>query len=164
MTFDVSLRPVTELDVDEFFAHSQTRCPGIPHDYERFRARWREQLVDPTFKIRTITVGELVVGYLGHFTRNDLAEVSYELGPQYWGNGFATAALRLFVREIDVRPLYARVAKDNVRSIEVLQRCGFSTVGEDRFIAARGHEVDGELLSRIFEDCRPARAQIIAQP
>jgi RimJ/RimL family protein N-acetyltransferase len=142
MTLDVSLRPVTELDVDEFFAHTQARCPGIPHNYERFRARWREQLVAPTFKIRTITVGEQVVGYIAHFTRNDRPEVSYELGPQYWGNGFATAALQQLVREIDVRPLYARVAKDNARSIRVLQKCGFSTVGEGPFTAARGQEVE----------------------
>jgi RimJ/RimL family protein N-acetyltransferase len=142
MTFDVSLRPVTEIDVDEFFAHSHARDPGITDDYEKFRARWRERLVDPTIKIRTITVGEQVVGYIGHFTRNALPEVSYELGPQYWGNGFATAALHRFVSEIDVRPLYARAAKDNTRSIGVLQKCGFSTVGEDRFIAAGGQEVE----------------------
>jgi RimJ/RimL family protein N-acetyltransferase len=142
MTFDVSLRPVTDIDVDEFFAHSQARGSGITDDYEKFRARWRRHLVDPTIKVRTITVGEQVVGYIGHFTRNALPEVSYELGPQYRGNGFATAALHRFVREIDVRPLYARAAKDNTRSIGVLQKCGFSTVGEDRFIEAGGQEVE----------------------
>ena len=116
--------------------------PGTRLDYEEFRTRWRERLANPTFKIRTITVGEHVVGYIGHFTRNDLPEVSYELGPRYWGRGFATAALRQFLSQIDVRPLYARAAKDNARSIGVLRKCGFAAVGEDRFIAASGHAVE----------------------
>jgi Acetyltransferase (GNAT) domain len=132
MTFDVSLRPVTALDVDEFFAHSEARCPGTPQDYERFSAHWRRQLVDPTVKVRTITVAGQVVGYIGQFTRSDLPEVK----------GFATAALQQFVSGIDVRPLYARVAKDNARSIGVLRKCGFSTVEEGRFISAGGHEVE----------------------
>jgi RimJ/RimL family protein N-acetyltransferase len=142
MTFDLLLRPVTEPDVDEFFAHSQTCCPGSPADYERFSTSWLERLADPTVKIRTITVAAQVVGYIGHFIRSDLPEVSYELGPQYWGKGFATAALQRFVGEINVRPLYARVAKGNARSIRVLQKCGFSAVGEDRFVAAGGREVE----------------------
>ncbi len=142
MTFDVSLRPVIGLDVDEFFAHSEARCPGTPQDHERFSAHWGRQLVDPTVKVRTITVAGQVVGYIGQFTRSDLPEVSYELGPQFWGKGFATAALQQFVSGIDVRPLYARVAKENARSIGVLRKCGFSTVGEGRFIAAGGHEVE----------------------
>ena len=142
MTFDISLRPAAEPDVDEFFAHSQARGEVIPEDYEGFSTRWHERLVDPTVKIRTITVAEQIVGYIGYFTRNGLPEVSYELGPKYWGKGFAAAALRRFVGEIDVRPLYARVAKDNVRSIGVLQKCGFSTVGEDRLVSAGGSEVD----------------------
>jgi RimJ/RimL family protein N-acetyltransferase len=142
MTFDVSLRPVTGLDVDEFFAHSEARCPGTPQDYERFSAHWRRQLVDPSVKVRTITVAGQVAGYIGQFTRSDLPEVSYELGPKFWGKGFATTALGQFVSGIDVRPLYARAAKDNARSIAVLRKCGFSTVGEGRFIAAGGHEVE----------------------
>jgi hypothetical protein len=61
MTFDVSLRPVTGTDVDEFFAHSEARRPGTPQDYKRFSAHWRRQLVDPTVKVRTITVAGQVV-------------------------------------------------------------------------------------------------------
>jgi hypothetical protein len=110
MTFDVSLRPVTALDVDEFFAHSEARCPGTPQDYERFSAHWRRQLVDPTVKVRTITVAGQVVGYIGQFTRSDLPEV-------------------------------------NARSIGVLRKCGFSTVGEGRCIAAGGHEVEGLIFA-----------------
>jgi RimJ/RimL family protein N-acetyltransferase len=45
------------------------------------------------------------------------------------------------------RPLYARVAKDNVASIRVLERCGFEVCGEDRgFSNARSEEVEEYIL------------------
>jgi RimJ/RimL family protein N-acetyltransferase len=34
---------------------------------------------------------------------------------------------------LNVRPVYARVAKQNVASIRVLQKCGFTIDGEDTF-------------------------------
>jgi hypothetical protein len=41
---------------------------------------------------------------------NDQPEVSYWIGRQDWGNGFATRALQQFLTEVEVRPLYARAA------------------------------------------------------
>lgn len=143
---DVSLRAVSGRDVDEFFTHRQQRGDAAPADYAAFIARWQRQLEDPGVTIRTICADGQVVGYIAHFFRHGLPEVSYELGPRYWGHGFATAALRLFVGEITVRPLYARAAKDNARSIRVLQKNGFRTIGEDRFIAAAGNEVEEFVL------------------
>jgi RimJ/RimL family protein N-acetyltransferase len=132
--------------VDEFFVHRQQRGEAAPAEYEAFTARWQRQLADPGVSIRTLCADGQVAGYIAHFMRQGLPEVSYELGPQFWGHGFATAALRLFVGEITLRPLYARAAKDNVRSIRVLQKNGFRTIGEDRFIAAAGNEVEEFLL------------------
>ena len=41
----------------------------------------------------------------------------------------------------------ARVAKDNVPSIRVLERCGFEVVGEERgFANGRGAEIDELVL------------------
>ena len=92
--------------------------------------------------VRTIVAGGTVVGYMAQFQRESLPEVSYELGRAHWDKGFATAALRQFLREIKVRPLYARAAKDNLASIRVLEKCGFAGVAEDRFTDATGHEVE----------------------
>jgi RimJ/RimL family protein N-acetyltransferase len=41
------------------------------------------------------------------------------------GRGVATQALAAFLGLEPVRPLYAGVAKHNVASIRVLQKCGF---------------------------------------
>jgi RimJ/RimL family protein N-acetyltransferase len=142
MASSVFLRPASDPDLDEFFIHSRDRSPASPEDHSAFIARWRKYLDDSSFTIRTITVAEQVVGYIGHFTRDGVPEVSYELGPKYWGNGYATSALRSFVAEIKSRPLYARVVKDNTRSIRVLQKCGYSAVGEDRFSSGERGEAE----------------------
>src|SRR5579871_3883131 len=149
MPINLSLRPATEQDVPAFFAHHQASQAEqqAPGDYEAFAARWRRILVDPNAKIRTILDGENVVGYLAHFRRKDLPEVSYELGAPYWGKGAATAALNLFLREITVRPLYARAVKNNRASIRVLEKCGFTVVGEDRFVGPSGRDVEEHIFA-----------------
>jgi RimJ/RimL family protein N-acetyltransferase len=47
--------------------------------------------------------------------------------------------------------MYARVAKDNLASRRVLEKCGFTVIGEDKgFANARGQEID-ELLLELGE-------------
>ena len=147
MDHAVLLREVAELDLQEFYSHQKAKytvaaAPVNLTDLTAFFERWRKILDEPKYKTRTIVAEGQVVGYIGQFLRNDQPEVSYELGKQHWGKGFATSALRQFLREVAMRPLYARVAKDNSGSIRVLQKCGFSVIGEDRFVAALGHEVE----------------------
>lgn len=49
----------------------------------------------------------------------------------------------------NVRPLYARVVKDNLASQRVLQKCGFTICGENKgFANARGKEVE-EFIMRL---------------
>ena len=139
---EVSLRPVADEDLSAFWAHQQSNRPeaATPVQREAFMARWRRILDDPNAPIRTIAASGQVVGYVAHFQRKNLPEVSYELGRPHWGHGFATAALRQFLRDIHVRPIYARAAKDNAASVRVLEKCGFAVVAEDRFTDASGQE------------------------
>ena len=45
------------------------------------------------------------------------------------------------------RPLYARVAKHNPASFRVLEKCGFSLLGEEKnFTMVQGKAVDGWIL------------------
>src|SRR4051812_17504360 len=46
------------------------------------------------------------------------------------GPGLATQALAQLLDVVDARPLHAYVAKSNVASIRVLEKCGFVKVGE----------------------------------
>ena len=44
-------------------------------------------------------------------------------------------------------PFYARAAKDNIASIRVLEKCGFTISGENKvFSKARGEEVEEFIL------------------
>jgi RimJ/RimL family protein N-acetyltransferase len=46
------------------------------------------------------------------------------------------------------RPIYARVAKDNIGSLRVLHKCGFTITGEDTgFANARSQDVEAYLLT-----------------
>ncbi|MGI0149175.1 MAG: GNAT family N-acetyltransferase, partial [Thermoplasmata archaeon] len=66
---------------------------------------------------------------------------------EYWGRGFATRALSLFLREVTMRPLYASAAKDNVASLRVLQKCGFTVSRVEKgFANARGEEIEEVML------------------
>ena len=71
------------------------------------------------------------------------AELSYWIGRAFWGKGIATAALKLFIEELEIRPLHARAAADNLASIRVLEKCGFTRTGTDRYFAnARGEKIE----------------------
>ena len=61
--------------------------------------------------------------------------------------GVATRALLAFLNHVKVRPFYARVVKDNIASIRVLEKCGFTICGEGKgFSNARGAEVEEYIL------------------
>jgi RimJ/RimL family protein N-acetyltransferase len=70
-------------------------------------------------------------------------EISYWLGREYWGKGIASQGLALFLEVVTVRPLTARVAKDNIASIRVLEKNGFELSGDGRWYSnARGKEIE----------------------
>jgi RimJ/RimL family protein N-acetyltransferase len=52
-----------------------------------------------------------------------------------------------FHDQVQERPLYAGVAKDNIASRRVLQKCGFTICGEDKgYAGARGMDVEEYVL------------------
>ena len=52
-------------------------------------------------------------------------------GPRRLDRPIATRALAAFLRIVNERPLHAHVAKHNVASIRVLEKCGFKLEGEE---------------------------------
>ena len=147
----VQLRDVEAADLPIFF--EQERDPVAiymaaftakdPNDRAAFDAHWRKIMNDESIINKTILVDGQVAGNIATFVMFDEREVSYWLDQRYWGKGFATRALTIFLSQVPMRPLYARAAKDNIGSIRVLQKCGFVITGEDKgFANARGQEIE----------------------
>ncbi|WP_396019910.1 GNAT family N-acetyltransferase [Bacillus sp. SD088] len=118
------------------------------NDWNSFAEHWNKILTNKDIINQTIIVENTVVGYVAYFEQFGEPEISYWIGKEHWGKGIATNALREFLKQIRVRPLYARAAKDNVGSLKVLKRCGFTITGEDSGYAnARGKEVEEFVLT-----------------
>ena len=65
----------------------------------------------------------------------------------YWGQGVASQALALLLDTVPVRPVYARAASDNVGSLKVLQRAGFTIIGtEISYANARSTKIEETIL------------------
>jgi RimJ/RimL family protein N-acetyltransferase len=152
------LRDVDDGDLDVFFAHwtdeEANRMAAFtvadPTDRAAFDARWSRLRADPTVKNRTITADGVVLGVIGSWESDGKREVTYWLGREHWGQGYATRALAEFLRDVErTRPVYGACAHDNAASLRVLEKCGFRVVGEGRgFANARGEETR-ELVLRL---------------
>jgi RimJ/RimL family protein N-acetyltransferase len=125
---------VREADLDALF--EQQREPEAvamavfpARDREAFDAHWRRLMADPELNVRVIETDGEVAGNIGSWEQDGQRLVGYWLGRDYWGRGLATAALAEFARELP-RPLHAWVARSNVGSIRVLEKCGFVCVEE----------------------------------
>ena len=119
-----------------------------PTDGEAFAAHWNKILVEPTNIIRTIVCDGRVVGSVSSYEESGKPEVTYWIGRAHWGKGIATRALTAFLAQVNTtRPIYARVAKDNLGSRRVLEKCGFQVIAEMKgFANARGEEIEELLL------------------
>ena len=156
MTSDVLLREVAEGDLPIFFEQQLDPDANVmaaftaknPADRDAFMEHWARILGDETIIIRTILFEGQVAGHVSSYEEEaGRPEVTYWIGKHYWGKGIATSALSAFLSASKVRPLYARVAKDNLASLRVLEKCGFRIIGQDKgFANARGQEIEEFLL------------------
>ncbi len=158
----VSLRVVQESDLPIFFEQQLDPDANYmaaftrrdPQDEASFTAHWTRILHDTSVVNRTIVFDEQVAGYLANFEEFGEPEIGYWIGKSFWGKGIATRALAAFLDIVQVRPVYAYVAKDNVASLRVLQKCGFILSGEQaEFSNARGVEVE-QFILRLDENGR----------
>jgi RimJ/RimL family protein N-acetyltransferase len=153
----IRLRDVTDADLAVFFEFQldpeANRMAAFtaedPTDRDAFEAHWKRIRADESITFRTIIVDNAVVGHIASFLRDREPEITYWIGREHWGKGIATKALAAFLAENGSRPLHARVAKDNAGSIRVLEKNGFTIIGEERgFANARGEEID-EIIFRL---------------
>ena len=156
MSNELLLRNVVNEDLLIFFEYQLDQGANYmaaftardPTDQEAFLAHWHRILADKTNIIQTILFNRQVAGSVSSYEEEGKPEVTYWLGKEYWGKGIATWALKEFLAQKNqIRPIYARVAKDNLGSRRVLEKCGFKIIGESKgFANARGQEIEEFLL------------------
>ena len=152
MTDDVQLRDVTESDLPIFFEQQldpdATEMAAFPsRDRDAFMAHWAKIMANDSVVLKTVLFDGHVAGNILSFEMSDKREVGYWIGKEYWGKGIATKALAAFLIHVKTRPLYAHVAKHNIGSRRVLEKCGFTIIGEDKgFPNARGEQVEEFIL------------------
>lgn len=159
VTGGIQLRDVIESDLPIFFEHQLDPDANYmaaftardPTDRDAFMAHWARILGDETITVKTILFNDHVAGSVASYIDEEFGqlEVTYWIGREYWGKGVATRSLSTFLDYVTVRPLYGRTAKDNVASLRVMEKCGFTICGEGKgFAYARGEEVE-ELMLRL---------------
>lgn len=148
---EIQLREVKESDLPIFYEQQLDPTANFmaaftrkdPADRNSFDQRWSRILADQSIPIKTILYKSQVAGYVLSYEQFGDREVSYWLGKEFWGKGIATKALTLYLEHVSKRPIYARAAKDNVGSIRVLEKCGFTLTGQEKgFANARGKEIE----------------------
>lgn len=154
MTDDVRLRDVTEGDLTILFEQQldpeANRMASFPaRDREAFTAHWTKILGDANVTKKAILFNGQVAGNIVCFEQSGRSKVGYWIGRNYWGKGIATKALSQFLGHVKTRPLYAHVAKHNVASIRVLEKCGFTICGEDKGPPGIGGEEVEEFIFRL---------------
>ncbi len=128
---NVQLRAVMESDLPVFFeqqndsqANQMANFPAREH--EVFMAHWHDKVLNnPTGVVKTILYNDQVAGNLVCWSSENERYIGYWLGREFWGKGIATQALAQFLEHVKERPLYAHVAKHNIGSRRVLEKCGF---------------------------------------
>lgn len=141
----VLLRPIGAADIEPWFNYlSQPEVyehtswnvqePNELNHYAWKRGEFTESSL-LRFAIALRSNNELV-GTAGFHTvspQNGTAEIAYDISPTYWGKGIASAVCSELVKwahtAAAVTRVQATVLESNVRSVAVLERCGFQREG-----------------------------------
>jgi RimJ/RimL family protein N-acetyltransferase len=151
----IALRPVEDADLDALFDQSRdpeavwmaaftAEDPADRHAFDAHMARVRS-LPDAT--LRAITCDGQLVGSISSFVSGDQTEVTYWISRPVWGRGIAGQALELLLKLVPARPLHARAASDNIASLRVLQKAGFTIIGtENSYAPGRNRDIEETIL------------------
>jgi [ribosomal protein S5]-alanine N-acetyltransferase len=136
-----------QLDPEAIYLAAFT--PKDPHNRAAYFEKYTKFLGDPTIHMQTIHVNDRIVGSIARFYIEGDAEITYWIDRPYWGQGIGSSALARFLTIELTRPLYGRVAFDNIGSQRVLEKNGFEKIGKDSgFANARQTEIE-EFIYRL---------------
>lgn len=156
---DIKLRPTEISDLDTLFQFQLDKKGGylaafMPKDHTDKSAyidKYLKLLNDPTVNNQTIIIDDTIVGSIAKFLMKGDTEITYWIDRKFWGQGIATNSLTEFLKIEQTRPIYGRVAFDNVGSQKVLEKCGFVKIGTDKgFANARQKEIE-EYIYKLAE-------------
>jgi RimJ/RimL family protein N-acetyltransferase len=150
----ILLRNITVSDLPILFEQqrhpeSNTMAAVPARDREAFDGHWAKIMSNEDIILRTIEVDGKAAGHLVSFLIEGKRQVGYWLGKEYWGKGIATHALSEFLQIVKERPLFAHVAKHNIGSRRVLEKCGFIILSNDTYIKVGGKEVEEFVLKLV---------------
>jgi len=147
----ILLRDVTESDLPILYeqqldpeAAAMAAFPS--RDRDAFMAHWAKIMAYEKSIIKTILYVGQAAGYVLSWEMEGEREVGYWLGKEYWGKGITTQALAEYVSIVKTRPLMAHVARHNIGSRRVLEKCGFTVIGEDKYTNPAEVEVEEFVL------------------
>ena len=152
---EVALRPIEDSDLDALFEFMRdpesVRMAAFtaqdPDDRAAFDAHRARITARPDVIERAVTADGRLVGSIASFVVEGDTEVTYWIDRSCWGQGIASRALALLLELNPVRPMFARVASDNVGSLGVLLKAGFAVIGTDvGFAHARNAEIEETIL------------------
>ena len=147
----VKLRQTIKSDLEFFFQFQLDEEANYlaaftqkdPTDKQTYLDKYSKLLTNPTIKSQTILFNEQIVGSIAKFEIGGEAEISYWIDKNFWAKGIASIALQNLLMIEHTRPIFGRVAFDNLGSQKVLEKCGFIKIGADKgFANARQTEIE----------------------
>lgn len=120
-------------------------------DRDAYLQKFRKILADGANVTKVVEIGGEIVGSVAAFPIEGDTEITYWIRKDWWGRGVATRALAALLDEVTVRPVYGRVAEDNLGSIRVLERNGFVLVGSEESFAEARQATITELIFKLSD-------------
>ncbi len=150
-TIEIELKHTNQNDLETLFLFQLDKDANYlaaftsknPSDKNAYIEKWTRLFSDEKINIRTILLKKEIVGSIAKFEMEGNAEITYWIGKEFWGKGIASNALKQFLEIEKTRPIFGRIAFDNLGSKKVLENCGFSKIGNEKgFANAREKEIE----------------------
>lgn len=157
INLEIELKPTEISDLETLFQFQTDKeggylaafMPKDAFDKSAYLEKYTKLLSNPSVNNQTIRIDNTIVGSIAKFEIEGDAEITYWIDRKFWAKGIATKALTAFLAIETIRPIYGRVAFDNIASQKVLEKCGFVKIGIDKgFANARQAEIE-EFIYRL---------------
>jgi len=165
----ITIRPYETTDIDQIMKIADN--PNVSRWLQRFPSpysredgeRWIVHCQNSSPETaQAITLDNCLIGAIGIEIGKDLharsAELGYWLGEQYWGKGYTTEAVKLFVRwafnQFQIERISGKCFEANQGSVRVLEKAGFTFEGTLRNLVFKfGKPANVKLYSILKEEC-----------